>query len=101
MASKWTNYFDIVDGHEVSILVDLNFEQRASSEELSDLVFLGLKIVDPTDRGFPTKDEWSKLGAIEDAVSAQLAVDQVHQHCGSLTTSGVRTLYFYSSAPVV
>ena len=95
MAPDWTVYMTETEDTAASVALDVA-AARESQDELPDLILLRLRAEELRDNGFPSKEDFDRVYALEDAIEKGF-VSQPIRYVGRLTVRGVFFLHLYSA----
>lgn len=93
--SDWDYYLTDINDHRSSIAVDLALNKIAPINDQPNLVWISVKLNNPTENGLSISEELPSLAAIEDALVAAIENKYVSTNIGRLTSNGCRVFYFY------
>lgn len=93
---NWDNFIMSVNGHPVSIVVDLSLRDKAPIKERPFLVILRTKYPDADASGFPGDSSREELIQIENELEAALKTGNGAVYAGRFTQRGLREFYFYT-----
>ena len=97
MTDNWDSYLCEVDGRPASILVDLGAVAHAPAPDFPCLGYVTITLRDPDENGFPRREEFEALSALEDALEASLTANRAAVHIGRCITDGRYELVFYTT----
>ena len=97
MTDNWDSYLCEVDGKPASILVDLGAVAHAPAPDFPCLGYVTISVRDPDENGFPRREEFEALSALEDALEASLTANRAAVHIGRCITDGRYELVFYAT----
>lgn len=92
---NWDNFIISVNGHPVSIVVDLALKDKAPQKERPFSVVLRTKYLNPDENGFPPEEQRGALEQIENQLEAALKKENGAVYAGRFTQRGLREFYFY------
>jgi len=93
----WQTYLKSIDNHVKAVGVDLNFEKHETLATRTYIVFLSLKLQQPSTNGLIKKEEETKLWKIEDDLILAFYKNQLNFcFAGQITAKSRRTFYFYT-----
>jgi uncharacterized protein (TIGR01619 family) len=93
---NWDNFITSVNGHPVSIVVDLSLRDKAPVKERPYLVILRTKYPDADASGFPGDSSREELIQIENELESVLKTGNGAVYAGRFTQRGLREFYFYT-----
>lgn len=93
---NWDNFIMSVNGHPVSIVVDLALREKAPLKERPYLVILRTKYSDVDASGFPGDSSKEELIQIENELESALKTGNGAVYAGRFTQRGLREFYFYT-----
>lgn len=91
----WASYFCRVENKPASIRLNLALNQIAPIENYGNRVWFSVKLLNPDENGFTTKEEFPTINEMEDDISDALEKMGMIS-AGALKTNGTFYLYFYS-----
>ena len=93
---NWDNFIISVNGHPVSIVVDLALKEKAPQKERPFSVVLRTKYANPDENGFPPEESRAALEQIENRLELALRKENGAVYAGRFTQRGLREFYFYA-----
>ncbi len=98
MSDDWDFYFCQVDHKPASLFVDLGLRPDVPMPNLSDLVWVRLRLRHPRPDGLSSDEEFDRLSEIEDALaSVDVGQDAELIYVGRNTSNGHRDFCYYTS----
>lgn len=91
----WDFYLTNVDDKLSSIAVDLGLKSVAPIVDKQHIVWISLKMNNPREDGLSSKEEFEKLGYIEDQIVNSIVKNHNAIFVGRLTSDNHRDFYFY------
>lgn len=95
MSGNWDTYFCRVDGNPASILVDLALADVAPLAAFPVMGYLSVGLRLPDEHGLPARDEYERLGALEDHLERVLTAGAEAVYAGRSATAGRFDCFFY------
>ncbi|MDR2917550.1 MAG: DUF695 domain-containing protein [Tannerella sp.] len=93
----WAVYFCLVDSCQASVRLNLSLNEIAPIEDYKYRTWFSVKLLDPDENGFTTREEYPKICQIEDDILDALMKKGVIM-AGAVKTNGVFDLYLYSKS---
>ena len=94
-SEEWEFYFKNLDNKVASIYVDLGFHKIAPIKDQPNVVWVSIKMNNPSEDGLSSNKESNQLFKIEDALVDKLKARFNSIYVGRVTSTGIRKLYFY------
>ncbi|WP_165748848.1 DUF695 domain-containing protein [Cellulophaga sp. Z1A5H] len=91
----WASYFCRVEDKPASIRLNLALHDRAPIENYKHRIWFSIKLLNPDENGFTTREEFPVICSIEDAIAE--ALEKIGAiFVGALKTNGTFDMYSYS-----
>jgi uncharacterized protein (TIGR01619 family) len=92
---EWEFYFSNVNDKLGSIFVDLGLQKVAPLIDKPNVVWVSIKMNNPSEDGLSSQEESAILGEIEDVLVDKIISKHNSIFVGRLTSAGYRDFYFY------
>ena len=93
--TEWDFYPTRIEDQPALVALDLALADEAPMEDKPWLLWISIKLQEPTEDGFPTAAEAENLSIIEDALAEQLEIIDAVQ-AGRIQIGNLQDLYFYA-----
>ncbi|MCB9232417.1 MAG: DUF695 domain-containing protein [Bacteroidia bacterium] len=93
-AQGWDAYSTKIDTFEAIISVDLALRLEKTDETRPEALVIELRALETDERGFPRREEWDALNAIEDTLAGEIG-RLGGRYVGRVMYNGKKQLFFY------